>query len=452
MNPSDPAAIVSRLNRRVRTRRAKIALAGRIPFGETLRLHRYRLGNGLTVLLMRDDSAPVLSYHTWFRVGSRHEKPGKTGLAHLFEHLMFNETRNLSAGTFDRTLEAAGGETNAATWVDWTCYYANLPKSGLGLIVRLEADRMANLVLRKPQVASEKEVVANERRFRVEDSVEGTMAEQLFATAFRRHPYGWPTVGWMRDIEGFTVTDCERFYRTYYAPNNAVVVIVGDIDEEETLRALRECYGSIPAARIPPERRVVEPRQRAERRLTLRRPTPSERVSIGFRAPAFRAPDFLALALANEMLFGGRSSRLYRRMVRDEELALEARGSITPFQQPGLYEIWIVVRQGRTADAALAMVDEELGRLRDEEVPPEELEKVKNRSDLGFLQGLETAWGKAERIGFYETVLGDAAEVFRRRDAYQRVSAADIRRAARRAFRRNRRTVVVTLPGQEAGA
>ena len=163
----------------------------------------------------------MLSYYTWFKVGSRHDRPGKTGLAHLFEHLMFNETSHLPAGAFDRTLEAAGGETNAATWVDWTCYHVTLPSSELGLVVKLEADRMANLVLRDPQVASEKEVVANERRFRVEDDVEGEVSEKLYAMAFHRHPYRQPTVGWMDDIHGFTTEDCRKFYRRYYAPNNA---------------------------------------------------------------------------------------------------------------------------------------------------------------------------------------------------------------------------------------
>ena len=153
--------------------------------------------NGLTVLFHRDTQAPVFSYHTWFRVGSRHEKPGKTGLAHLFEHLMFNETENLAAGEFDRKLEENGAESNAATWVDWTFYHASLPRERLALVAKLESERMAHLVLREPQVASEKDVVANERRQRVDDDIEGAASELLYSTAFSKHPYGWPTIGWM---------------------------------------------------------------------------------------------------------------------------------------------------------------------------------------------------------------------------------------------------------------
>ena len=226
---------------------------------------RYRMANGLKVLLLRDDAAKVVSYHTWFGVGSRHEKPGKTGLAHLFEHLMFNETTNLPAGEFDRTLEAAGGEVNAATWVDWTFYYENVPSSELPLVVRLEAERMQNLVLREPQVASEKEVVANERRYRVDDDVEGAVNEILYKTAFTRHPYHWPTIGWMADIEGFTTEDCEKFYAAYYAPNNAVVVAAGDLDEQALLAELQLRYGSIARGQMPTHLFEPEPQQEEER-------------------------------------------------------------------------------------------------------------------------------------------------------------------------------------------
>ena len=225
-------------------------------------MHRWRLDNGLTVLVLVDASAPVASYHTWFNVGSRHEKPGKTGLAHLFEHLMFNETENLKAGTFDRKLEENGAETNAATWVDWTYYYESLPADRVKLAVKLEAERMARLVLREPQVASEKEVVANERRYRVDDDVEGAANELLYKTAFAEHPYGWPTIGWMEDIQGFTPEDCVAFYRTYYAPNNATVVVVGRrARARPAARHPRRVRRASPRQPIPPEDIVPEPPQ-----------------------------------------------------------------------------------------------------------------------------------------------------------------------------------------------
>src|SRR5882672_10352091 len=235
--------------------------------GETLQ--RWRLGNGLSVLVLVDTRAPVVAYHTWFNVGSRHEQPGKTGLAHLFEHLMFGETENLAAGVFDRKLEESGAETNAATWVDWTYYHELLPADRVKLAVKLEAERMQRLVLREPQVASEKEVVANERRYRVEDDVEGLANELLYKTAFQRHPYRWPTIGWMEDIQGFTPEDCAAFYRTYYAPNNATVVVAGDVRERDLLLAIRDAYGDIPRSVIPSEDIVPEAPQLEERVVEL---------------------------------------------------------------------------------------------------------------------------------------------------------------------------------------
>src|SRR5580692_1911181 len=254
------------------TQAGGVTYVGAHPFGaETV--NRWRLGNGLTILVLVDTSAPIASYHTWFKVGSRHERPGKTGLAHLFEHLMFNETENLKAGTFDRKLEENGAETNAATWVDWTYYYELLPADRVKLAVKLEAERMARLVLREPQVASEKEVVANERRYRVDDDVEGAAGELLYKTAFVEHPYRWPTIGWMEDIQGFTPEDCAAFYRTYYAPNNATVVVAGDVRERDLLLAIRDAYASIPAQPIPPEDIVPEPPQREARELEVSKPT-----------------------------------------------------------------------------------------------------------------------------------------------------------------------------------
>jgi zinc protease len=421
-----------------------------VPFGETLRLRRYKLGNGLTVLVLPDRSAPVVSYHTWFRVGSRHEEKGKTGLAHLFEHLMFNETENLPAGEFDRILESAGGETNAATWTDWTFYFENLPKKHLELAIRLEADRMANLVLRDPQVRSEKEVVANERRFRVDDDVEGAVNELLYAKAYRKHAYHWPTIGWMRDIQRFTIEDCQQFYRTYYAPNNAIVVVVGDIDETQTLEWIQHYYGELKSAPIPQEQIPAEPAQRRERVQTVRQPTQTEKLQLGYHVPQFDHPDWSVLTVVNEILSGGRSSRLYQRLVNETEVASEARATLTPFEHPGLFEVWVSARPKHGAEEALALVDEELDRLGQEPPRDEELEKAKNRLELGFLHGMETASGKAEQIGFYETVVGDPGKIFDRLEEYRRVSAEDVRRAARTYFDRRRRTTLKVLPASSS--
>lgn len=435
-----PDVIVERLNRGVRKRSARWTFVRDQAFGEALTLRRFRLGNGLVVLTLVDRAAPTVSYHTWFRVGSRNEKSGKTGLAHLFEHLMFNETRSRPHGEFDRLMEGSGAEANAATWTDWTYYYENAPRTALPLLVELEADRMANLVLRAPQVRSEKEVVVNERKLRVDDDVEGKALELLYATAFRRHPYRWPTIGWMDDIRGLTVRDCREFYRANYAPDNATIVIAGHFNERKALELVQRHYGGFRASRSRPRRAIrKEPAQRRERTRQLSAPTPTPKLLVGYHAPAFSHPDTAALVVANEILFGGQSSRLYRSFCLDRELATSVRGSISPFIDPGLFEIWVSLRKGKRLTDAVALLDQELEQLGTQGPTPREVDKATHQLELSFLHSMETAGGKAEQIGFYETVLGDGAGVFTRLAEYRHVDASHVRRAVARYLRPSRR-------------
>jgi zinc protease len=414
-----------------------------VPFGGRLRIERFALKNGLEILCCEDRSAPVVAFHTWFRVGSRHEREGKTGLAHLFEHLMFNEVEGRASGEFDRLLEEAGAESNASTWLDWTQYNIAIPKEKLGLVIGLEAERMSRLVLREPQVTSEKEVVANERRFRVDDDVEGAVSELLWATAFDRHAYRWPTIGWMKDIEGFTTDDCADFYRTYYAPNNAVIIVVGDYTEASMLEKLSRAYGNIAPSTLPVENYQAEPPQTAERRREVRKPTPTEKLAVGYHAPALGDFEHLSLSLLVDVLFGGRASRVHQRLVRQKELAADVRASVGPFRDPGLFEVYASARDGHTAEELLVELDAELALAREAPVTQEELERARARTELGLLAGLETAEGKASTIGFYETVLGRPAAAFERLDAVRRLGPSDLLRAARRYFDERARSVVL---------
>jgi zinc protease len=426
---------------------------GRLPFGPALAIDRYEFDNGLNILLCEDHSAPVIAYHTWFSVGSRHEREGKTGLAHLFEHLMFNETEHHPAGEFDRLLEEAGAESNAATWLDWTQYTINIPREALDLVVSLEADRMTNLVLRRPQVESEKEVVANERRYRVEDDVEGSVSELLYKTAFDRHAYRWPTIGWMSDIEGFTSEDCAAFYRTYYAPNNATLVVVGDVTAAELLAKVSAQYGPLPPAPLPVEDVQPEPDQAEERRLEVKKPTPTEKVTLGYKSPAFGDADYVPLSLLFEILFGGRASRVHKRLVRELELAADVRGFVSPFRDPGLAEVFASAREGVRAEALLDVIDAEIERSIREPVNSEELERARARSELSLLAGLETVDGKASTIGFHEVVIGRPAGAFDRLEDCRRATQSDLLRAARRHLRKDRRSGIVVrsdLPRREA--
>jgi zinc protease len=446
----DPAAEAA-------VRRAWAATAGGLSYerdyafgGDTL--HRWRLDNGLTVLLLVDASAPVVCYQTWFKVGSRHEKPGKTGLAHLFEHLMFNETENLKAGTFDRKLEESGAETNAATWVDWTYYYESLPADRVKLAVKLEAERMARLVLREPQVKSEKEVVANERRYRVDDDVEGAANELLYKTAFAEHPYGWPTIGWMPDIQGFTPEDCAAFYRTYYAPNNATVVVVGDVRERDLLLAIRDAYGAIPAQSVPAEDIVPDPPQMEPREHAIQKPTATSKLLMAYKGPALGDADHATLTVLSEVLFGGRASRLYRSLIVQGEIATDLRGWVSTFRDPGLFECYATARGAHTTEELQAVIEKALAEVRADVVSEDELSRAKARLELSQLQQLETVPGKAEQIGFYETVLGDPTRAFDRVEAFRRTTAADLRRVARRYLVERARTIVRVVPDPAAPA
>jgi zinc protease len=246
----------------------------------------------------------------------------------------------------------------------------------------------------------------------------------------------------MQDIEGFTTEDCERFYAAYYAPNNATLVAVGDFSEEALLSELQEHYAGIAAASMPDHLFEPEPAQAGERVLELEKPTPTEKLSLGYKSPALGEPDYAVLIVLNEVLGGGRSSRLYRALISGGEIASEVRGSAAPTRDPGLYELWVSLREGQKAETALSVIEQVLAELAAQGPSESELEKAKNRLELGFLHGMETASGKAEQIGFYETVLGDAARIFQQLEAYRAVRIEDVVRVARERLVQSQRTTL----------
>ncbi|MGH7436150.1 MAG: M16 family metallopeptidase, partial [Polyangiaceae bacterium] len=249
-----------------------------------------------------------------------------------------------------------------------------------------------------------------------------------------------------QDIQGFTPEDCAAFYRTYYAPNNATLVVVGDVRERDLLRAVSGAYGGIPGQPIPPEDVTPEAHQPAERRLDVRKPTTSEKLLVAFKGPALGDADHTTMSVLCEVLFGGRASRVYRTLVVDKELAVEARAWVSTFRDPGLFECWVTARGAHTADEIQPLLDAAFERARSEVVTDEEIARAKARLELGSLQQLETVGGKAEQIGFFETVLGDPAHAFRRVEAYRRVTASDLRRVARRYLVDTSRTIVRVRP------
>jgi zinc protease len=417
------------------------------PFGAgDLAARRYRLDNSLQVILVRDASAPLAAVQTWFRVGSRHEREGLTGIAHLFEHLMFNETESLKPGEFDRMLEAVGAETNAATWVDWTYYRENVPRQHLELVLRLEAERMAHLVVHEPQIASEREVVMNERRFRVDDDVDGFLSEELYRLAYKIHPYRWPTIGWMRDIQAITVEDARHFYRTYYSPNNATLVLVGDFDEQAACALVERHYGPLPPSNIPTEDYVIEPAQTGPRRATFGKPVASDRLQIGWRAAGLADAAHPAIEVLVELLAGGKSSRLERRLVIETEVAGAVHAHAPEFRDPGLIEVRVALQRARRAEEAEELIEEEIAKLTTRPIPEEELAKVKNRIEARHWHALRPQDGKAEALGHHHTTAGDYRHLFGQAARVRAVTAGDVQRAAGRYLAANQRSTVVATP------
>jgi zinc protease len=401
------------------------------PFATGLEIRRHRLHNGLGLIVWADRSAPILSYQTWFAVGSRHEVPGRTGMAHLFEHLMFGRTGTRPAGEFDHLVERSGGDSNAGTWVDWTYYRNSVPARDLPTVVELESDRMVNLALDQTALESEREVVANERMQRVDDEVEGFADEELHRLAFTAHPYGWPTIGWMDDIRSMALPEVQRFYRTYYAPSNATLVVVGDVDEAQLLELVERHYGGMAPAELPAERAVEEPPQVGERRRRFAKPTPAPRLLRGYRAVGQDHPDWPALSFAASLLSAGPSSRLYRRLVVEREMALSADAEVAPSRDPGLFRVAVQLTRDHRPEDAEVEVDAVLADLADRPIDAAQIEKVRSAVETDYWSELEGIDGRAEAIGHYETTQGDFRRLFDMAARLARVTADDVQRVVR---------------------
>ena len=407
---------------------------------------RFRLGNGLGLIAALDRRAPIVALQTWYRVGSRHERPGATGMAHLFEHLMFGQTQTLPPGEFDRLVERTGGESNAATWVDWTYYKLSLPARDLPLGVRLESERMQRLVLEPAPVEAERDVVTNERRERVEDDVDGWLDEQLMAQAFTVHPYRWPTIGWMEDIRALSLPDIRAFYRTWYAPNNATLVCVGDFDERALLDLVAGHYGAIEAQALAEVPQLAEPEQTRERIVRAPKPIATDRLLVGYKAPGQDDPDWAVLEIISTLLAGCPSARLHRRLVIELEAASSVDAQLTPFRDPSLLRLAVTAARGHGADEVLALIDAELAAMAARPPSRAEVEKAKALAETDFWTALVDVDGKAEALGHYETALGDFRRVTALAERLAAVTVDDVARAVRAHLRPERRTIVIAEP------
>jgi zinc protease len=408
-------------------------------------VRKFVLANGLTVVVLEDRAAPVAAYQTWFAVGSGHEARGKSGIAHLFEHLMFKETRTMAAGEFDRILEANGVSTNAATWLDWTYYRESLPADKLALVVRLEADRMENMILGPEQVATEKEVVKNERLLRVDNDPDGKLYEMLYHEHFSDHPYGHPTIGWMQDIEGLDLADCIAFHRTHYCASNATIVVVGDVDTHAALELVMKHYGHLPAVPRPAPVLAPLPVHDGERRITFSSPVAVERAVLLHTAPPLDSPECAALGVLSDILFNCESSRIRRLLLDERELATDVLGQHTGLRLTGTYEVQFNMVPGRSWEEALELVDGQVREVAEHGCTQRELETGINKQELSFLRLSLSVGSRARSLGHFEVTTGDFRKILEFRDQTRRVTVDDVRTAARRYLDPARRTVAVAV-------
>lgn len=417
---------------------------------QDLRVTEKVLPNGLTVLLREDHKSPVVTFQIWYKVGSRNEKLGTTGISHVLEHMMFKGTKKYGPKTFSQTVMKNGGNDNAFTGKDYTAYFENFAADRIGISLELESDRMQNLVLDEQAFQSERDVVKEERRLRTEDDPTAVMVERMMATAFLAHPYQWPVIGWMADLGNITLKDLERHYRTYYTPNNATIVVVGDFDTKTLLPDIEKYFGSIPRGPEVPTVGAVEPEQLGERRLVVKRPAELPAVFAGYHAPDIEHPDTYALEVLQSVLSSGKSSRLYTSLVYDQQLAVYAGGDYDNISNdPKLFYVYAGAMPGKKIEDVEKALYSEIEKLKTEPVSDRELQKAKNQIEASFIMGQDSIFYQAMLLGQLETV-ADWKLLENYVDSIRAVSKEDVMRVAKKYFDEDKRTVGILVPVQSA--
>src|SRR6266571_9438421 len=404
------------------------------------------LENGLRVLLQEDHRSPIVSFQMWYRVGSRNEARGATGIAHFLEHMMFKGTPTHGQGQFARLVEQNGGQDNAFTSQDVTSYFVDIAADKIDLVIELEADRMQNLLLDPKEINAEREVVIEERRTRTEDDPSGFLGEEVGSIAFKAHPYGSPIIGWMEDIKRITPAEIRAFYKTYYVPNNAIVVAVGDFRAPAVLEKIQKTFGRIPRAQTPPPVLAVEPTQNGERRVIVKKEAELPVVYMAWHVPNHQSNDAPALEVLSTILSGGRASRLYRDLVYQRQLALEAGGDYSYFAlDPNLFWFWATPMPGQTPETLEAELAKHMERLKTEPVTDEELARAKNQIESAFVFQEDSVHRRAALLARFELIGGYALK-----DSFmtkiRAVTAADLMRVAGVWFAPERKSVGVLLP------
>ena len=427
-----------------------------VPAAALASTEEHRLANGLRVIVKPDRRAPVAVAMLWYKVGSIDETNGVTGVAHVLEHMMFKGTKSVPVGEFSRIIAAAGGRDNAFTSHDYTGYFEVLQASQLDLALKLEADRMANLVLSPEEFAKEIKVVMEERRWRTDDRPRSLVFEQLMATALTAHPYRNPVIGWMNDLENLRVEDAREFYRRWYAPNNAVLVVVGDVDPKQVLALAEKHFGAIPLRPLPERKPQDEAPQLGVKRVTVKAPAELPYVLMAFRAPALRDAERdwepYALEMLAAVLDGNEAARLNRTLVREERLASSADASYDGIARgPGFFYLSATPTPGRSAAEVEQGLRREMAKIINESVTEEELNRVKAQAVAAHVYQRDSMMFQARQIGMLETTGIPHQTIDLQLRKLREVTAEQVREVARKYFSDDALTIVYLDPQPLSG-
>ena len=401
----------------------------------------FTLKNGMKFLVLEDNSIPNANMYLFYRVGSRNEYPGITGLSHFFEHMMFNGAKKYGPKMFDRTMEFNGGANNAYTTENVTVYTDWFPASALETMFDLESDRIQNLSIDPKYVDSEREVVLSERSTGLENSPWRTLGEMVSATAYVEHPYGWSVIGYEEDIKNWTKEDLEYYFKTYYAPNNCTVVISGNVKLAQ-VKALAEKYmGPIPAQKPAPAVHLVEPKQTGERRITVQKEVSSPYMMMAYHVPNSKDKDYYALDILSSVLTSGNSSRLYTALVDQKQYAASVFTSYGESFDPTLFQVYVTSNKGISTDSIENTVYGIINQIAENGITDKELQKIKNQKLMEFYRSIETIDGKSNSLGTFELFYGDYKKMFTAPDEYAKVTIDDVKRVADTYFKKSNRTV-----------
>ena len=400
-----------------------------------LQYQRLVLPNGMVVILHQDKSTPIVHVETWYHVGSKNEKPGRTGFAHLFEHMMFKGSRNVEPEQHTSIVASIGGQANAYTNEDTTVFWQTLPAQYLPLVLWMEADRMASLRIDEKTFVAEREVVKEERRMRIENPPYGLLNELISFHAYDVHPYKHPVIGSMTDLNAATIADVRDFYSTYYVPENATLMVVGDFDVDTVTGLVNQYFGRVPKAAKPVPRDIPqEPQHTKERRINLEQPWPLPAVIVAYQVPYNGHPDSYPMFIMSKTLSDGQTSRIYRKLVYESGLALTAFGSSSFLEQPGMFSAIALVNPGKTADEVEKALIAEFDKLKTQGITERELQRAKNQFSRDYIVSRLSIKEKASQLGHAEVIQKDIASADGEFDTFMNTTLADVKRVAQKFF------------------